>query len=187
MQDSQPTTAATVLPHQQASESLITLYHTPVKDVARTFARYQNVAWRLGGDHTGPGLEAIAPATILAGDDGWIIHSGGRAPQLLLPAVGSLSGRPLLLRAEITAPQDTELRVYYHRASQADYSLTRYVGSAISAGHNVVYLSIDVPDLGGRLRFDPGRRPGDYYLHGLELRTPEPEPKGDIEDMPSTD
>ena len=187
MQDTQPITAATALPNQQASESLITLYHTPAKDLARVFAHYKNVAWRLGGDHTGPGLEAIAPATVLASDDGWMIRSGGKAPQLLLPAIGSLSGRPLLLRAEITAPQETELRVYYCRASQADYSLTRYVGSALSAGHNVVYLSIDVPDLGGRLRFDPGRCTGQFCLHGLELRTPEPEPKCDIEDMPSTD
>ena len=61
------------------------------------------------------------------------------------------------------------------------------MGSALSAGHNVVYLCIDVPDMAGRLRFDPGQCAGPFCLHGLELRTPEPELKGDIEDMPSTD
>jgi hypothetical protein len=187
MQDTTPTTATTALPYPPASQSLITLYHSPPKDLAGIFARYKNVVWRLGEDHSGPGMEAIAPSTILASEDGWIIRSSGRAPQLLLPAIASLSGRPLMLRAEITAPQDTELRVYYCRASQADYSLTRYAGGTLSAGHNVVYLNVDVPDLSGRLRFDPGRCAGEFYLHGLELRTPEPAPKGDIEDMPSTD
>ena len=97
MQDTPPTTATTTLPYQPASQSLITLYHSPAKDLAGIFARYQNVVWRLGEDHSGPGMEAIAPTTILASEDGWIIRSSGRAPQLLLPAIASLSGRPLML------------------------------------------------------------------------------------------
>ena len=119
MQDTQPITPATTLPNQQASQSLITLYHTPVKDLAGLL-RYKNVAWRMGGDHAGPGLEAVAPATLLVSEEGWTIRSGGKAPQLLLPPIGSLLGRPLMLRAEITAPQQTELRVYYCRGSQKE-------------------------------------------------------------------
>jgi hypothetical protein len=183
MQDTQSTT----LLDQQASQSLMTLYHTPAKDLARIFAGYKNVAWRLDTNHVSPGLEATAPATIAASEDGWMIGSGGKTPQLLLPAIDSLAGRPLMLRVEITSPQETELRVYYRRGSQSDYTLTRYVASPLSAGHNVVYLSIDVPDLAGRLRFEPGRSAEPFCLHGLELRTPEPELKCDFEDMPSTD
>jgi hypothetical protein len=187
MQDTQFASNEFTLPNNQASQSLITLYHSPPKDLARAFAHCQTTVWGTSSDRAGPALEAIAPTTIVDSKNGWLIDAHGKPPQLRLPALAALSGRSLILRVEITAPHETELRVYYGRTSQADGTLTRHVGSLLSAGHNVVYLSIDVPDRVGRLRFEPGRCAGQFCLHGFELRAADPEPKCDIEDMPSTD
>ena len=187
MQNTQFASDEFTSPENQASQSLITLFHSPTGDLARAFARCPATVWDLRSEDAGPALEAIAPTTIVDSHHGWLIHSHGKNPQLLLPPIAALSGRSLILRVEIAAPQETELRVYYRRASQSEGAPERSVGSLLSAGHNVVYLSIDVPDLVGRLWFEPGRCAGQFCLHGFEFRAVDPEPKCDIEYMPSTD
>ena len=123
----------------------------------------------------------------MASDDGWVIRSSGKAPQLLLPALDRCQADRCCCGWKLQRPRRRNCGFTIAGRRKGITRSRSSTGSLLSAGRNVLYLSIDVPDLAGRLRLEPGRCPGQFVLHGLELRTPQPEPKYDFEDMPSTD
>jgi alginate O-acetyltransferase complex protein AlgJ len=98
------------------------------------------------------------------------LHSTGEDPNVQLPYFSCPSDKLLVVRMDITTKQDTVLQIYYMTSSSPQYSEAMSVKEPIHKGRNIIYIPLKQQDLFGRLRLDPGKLPGDYLIHSIEIR-----------------
>jgi hypothetical protein len=119
---------------------------------------------------TAAGIEGNAQVQLAPGPDGLVVRASGDDPCLFLPAFAHDAGNTLLVRVDLTSPADTVLDLFYETRKASGYSAERVVSQPLHKGRNMVYLKLTDPSLSGRLRLDPGAVPGEYVLHGIEVR-----------------
>ncbi|MGD9973728.1 MAG: hypothetical protein AB7S77_11775 [Desulfatirhabdiaceae bacterium] len=101
---------------------------------------------------------------------GLILKSAGEDPQLLLPDCIPDSARSLFIKIQITSPTNTELQIFYRTPDAMLYSEKKSVIQSLKQGFNIIHLYIPERDYLGPLRLDPGKQPGTYVLHSMEIR-----------------
>ncbi|MFZ3044430.1 MAG: hypothetical protein WA151_00830 [Desulfatirhabdiaceae bacterium] len=107
---------------------------------------------------------------VVSGNYDLMVKSTGDDPQLLLPDCIPVSARSLYIKIEITSPSHTEFQIFYRTGNELKYSETKSVSKTLKQGYNELYLQIPARDYHGPLRIDPGKTPGDYVLHSMEIR-----------------
>jgi hypothetical protein len=152
------------------------------------FQQSRAICWALCGDDRS-GLEPFAPVSLAGSAEGLCVESGQESPRVLLPALAEsvARGEPLVLRIDLTAPAETEVRVCHHQCCEPGPRAKRSATRRVRAGRSQVFLRIDAPGSAGRLRLELGTAPGRYLLHALELRIVDLKPKCDQDSMPATD
>jgi len=127
---------------------------------------------RLSLPHPGPasGIVGNSQVTMVPGSEGLVLQASGDDPNLVLPAFAFDPHSSLVVRVELTSPAETVLELFYETSQAPGYSGDRKIVHDIHKGRNVVYLTLKEAALAGRLRLDPGTVPGEYVLHGLEVR-----------------
>jgi hypothetical protein len=103
--------------------------------------------------------------------DGFFMETSHRKARLELPKVKVPSAPRSVIRIDITSPEETILEVEYHSKKENDFRGAQTREIAVEKGRNVVYLGIPNLDFSGRLRLRPGKKPGAYILHHLEIRS----------------
>ena len=98
------------------------------------------------------------------------LHSTGDDPVVQLPSFSYPADKQLVIKIDMTAQQDTLLQLYYMTSDSPQYSESKSIRQAIHKGKNVIYLTLKQRDLYGNLRLDPGKLPGKYLIHSIEIR-----------------
>ncbi|HSO67322.1 MAG TPA: hypothetical protein VLP30_05645, partial [Desulfatirhabdiaceae bacterium] len=107
---------------------------------------------------------------MVSNQSGLVLKSTGEDPQLMLPDCIPDSARSLFLKIRITSPSDTALQIFYRTRGETRFSEAHSVKKAMEKGYNELYLQIPATDYAGPLRIDPGKTPGNYILHSIEVR-----------------
>jgi len=107
-----------------------------------------------------------------AGDNtsGLRLRSSGEDPCVELPSFSYPANSQLVIKIDMTSEEDTTLQVYYMTSDSRQYSESLSISRSIKKGRNVLFIPLMRTDLHGRLRLDPGKAPGDYVLHSVEIR-----------------
>ena len=113
----------------------------------------------------------IKQMKVAASSEGIILNTSHRKARLELPELEVPKTVRSVVRVEITCPQETFLRIEYHSRKYNDYSEYKLREVSVAAGRNIVYIGIPNLDFSGRLRLRPGKKPGRYILHHLEVRS----------------
>ena len=117
-------------------------------------------------------IKALQQATLRVQGDTISLQATGIDPSVLLPEIPFNGGGSI--RLDITAPRNTNAQFFYLAAGQTTYDEKHSVVQPLKAGRNTVYFQLPDDIAAGQLRFDPGDAPGDYVIHGLEIRGPRP-------------
>lgn len=114
-------------------------------------------------------IEFIDP--VFGTDDSLALQATGNDPNIILPVLNYSRDGYTVLKIDITCPEDAEfLQVFYLTTEKKKYTEGQQVKHKIKKGRNVVYLEIPKTNLTDRLRLDPGRVPGQYLIHEIEIR-----------------
>ena len=89
-------------------------------------------------------------------------------PIIYLPKTTDLYNNPVI-NLEITVPQDTVVQVFYKTSSFSRYKEEQCVSVGVPAGRHSIEFNIHAQKVVGRLRLDPGNRPGLYRIHHVEF------------------
>jgi hypothetical protein len=106
----------------------------------------------------------------VSNQSGLVFKSTGEDPQLMLPDCIPDSARSLFLKIRITSPSDTVLQIFYRTRGETRFIEAHSVKKAMEKGYNELVLQIPATDYAGPLRIDPGKTPGNYILHSMEIR-----------------
>jgi hypothetical protein len=98
------------------------------------------------------------------------LRARGEDPGVELPEVPHASDMRLILKIDITSPEATMLQLYYKTSSDRHYSESKSRWRSLYKGRNIVFIALPREKLLGRLRLDPGKQPGDYLIHSIEMR-----------------
>jgi glycosyltransferase involved in cell wall biosynthesis len=130
-------------------------------------------------------LHPSGDAELEVHDSGLLVRAKGEDPMLILPPLILPPGSPIHLVLEITSPAATDVQLFWATATAPDYSEIQSVRARIKIGRQIVALSTPPADFAGRLRLDPGRRPGVYQIHRLEVRAADSDAEGPMtSDLP---
>jgi glycosyltransferase involved in cell wall biosynthesis len=99
-----------------------------------------------------------------------ILHSSGEDPWVGLPEIVRPADCNLLLRVDMICPADTILQVFYKTTDCPGYSEAMSISKSVKTGRNVMIIPLNQPDICGALRLDPGKIPGEFVIHAIELR-----------------
>ena|GEM_PF-918545 len=102
--------------------------------------------------------------------DALALLATGDDPGVKLPELSYTLGTRLAMRIDITSPDDTTLQVYYMTSPDRQYSESKSIERFLYKGRNLLFITIPQEDLFGQLRLDPGKLPGDYIIHSIEIR-----------------
>jgi hypothetical protein len=106
-----------------------------------------------------------------ASEEGVFLEATGSKPYLLLPDIDRGRHDRVAGRIDITPPGDTTIVLYYKTLEQDYYFSPQRISSEIGPGRSVFYFDLSGLDHIGRIRLDPGRRPGIYHVHEITIRT----------------
>lgn len=125
----------------------------------------------LSSDRLGPLHQVIVSTRERNGETELILHSSGEDPWVGFPEILQPPDRNLALKVDMACPADTILQVFYKTADSPSYSEAMSVSRTVKTGRNVVIIPLKQTDICGPLRFDPGKMPGEYIIHSIELRS----------------
>ncbi len=109
-------------------------------------------------------------------DDGLHIEAVGTDPILHMPYfTKKVRNRIyLLVKISITVPATTNLELFYgiidSNGDNLPFDSERRIDYPLEKGKHTIYLEINSDGIINRLRLDPGKIPGKYILHELEVR-----------------
>lgn len=115
------------------------------------------------------GLTALNQVALTPQPNECVIVSSGNDPSVGLPGLTVAPPIQFAVRAELTAPADTLVEVYYTTSAVPTFTPEHVVSVPVKAGKSVILFEINDPLFAGGLRFDPGQVPGQYILHNLEF------------------
>jgi len=94
------------------------------------------------------------------------------AVQLSLPAIEQVRALCPIIELDITAPEQTRIRVWWERASKADPGehLRPYISGRVEGGRQKVYFPLKDPEIVGPLRLDIAPSGRAYHIHRIEAR-----------------
>ncbi|GEM_PF-442731 len=107
---------------------------------------------------------------MVSDNSGLILKSAGEDLQLLLPDCIPDSARSLFIKIQISSPTNTDLQFFYRTQNEKVFCEKKSVVKSLKQGLNEIYLYIPERDYVGPLRLDPGKQPGTYILHFMEIR-----------------
>jgi glycosyltransferase involved in cell wall biosynthesis len=98
------------------------------------------------------------------------LHASGEDPCVELPIFSFPARTQLIMKVDITSQTDTIFQIYYKEKGAIQYSESMSITRPISKGRNELCIPLPHNNLHGNLRVDPGKTPGDYLLHSIEIR-----------------
>lgn len=98
------------------------------------------------------------------------LHDKGDGPSVLLPRIQPPGAKQLVVRVEMTVPQEVDAVLFWKNAAAEDYSDKNRAVCHVDIGRHVVYFAVPASGLVDRLRLDPGNARGDYDIHSIEIR-----------------
>jgi hypothetical protein len=101
--------------------------------------------------------------------DGIALRAGGDVPFALLPEFEWSPDALHLVYAEVSAPADTDMKVFFRVAGESQYLEKHSVRCSLKPGRNAVLVVLDQPGLEGPLRLAPGSHLGHYILHSIQV------------------
>ena len=116
------------------------------------------------------GMEALHQVLFLPREDGLVLRSQGNDPHFALPLFQFSPKKQLMIKIDITSPEDTIIQLYYTTKSSPNYNEKQRIKIRISKGNNVVFIKLPMRDYTGRFRLDPGKMVGQYLLRSIEVR-----------------
>ncbi len=144
---------------------------TMQEHLAAVFAR--SVPVHLGQDRFHyDDLQPVHESSIRATDHGYRILTTGPSPHILLPMirVSDLEMGQYIMKFELEVPENTVGGVYYRYPGDDHYGEPNHVRLKLEKGMNTFFVKLDAEFFHDRLKFVPGRIPGEYLLKGYELR-----------------
>jgi hypothetical protein len=95
-------------------------------------------------------------------------RSIGQLPSLLLPEVRWPSDATIIGWIDFSVPANTNAQLFYMSGPLTDYAQEASIVQFVERGRNLFIVDLTA-SLTGRLRFDPGKVPGDYEIHAIRL------------------
>jgi glycosyltransferase involved in cell wall biosynthesis len=117
-------------------------------------------------------LTAAGDAEVITANGELTVTANGPDPILFVPPFASPKPpSPLHLIIDMVASTETEAQLYWTTAEWPGYAETRSAFAPITTGEHTILLSTPPIKLQGQLRFDPGRKPGQYQIRKIEVWT----------------
>jgi len=113
-------------------------------------------------------IKAARDAQLGPDANGLSVKATGADPELLLPEF-ALTGNSII-KIVMVSPAATTLQAFYKTQGQIDYDEAHTESQPLKAGENTIYLELQVHEVAGALRLDPGSIPGDYLFKEIEVR-----------------
>lgn len=97
----------------------------------------------------------------------------GDDPQFFLPEINNcvVSSPRIVLRIEMNSSVDTIAQVFYQSELIPYYTESQSDIQEVRKGKNILYFRIPLKDLIGHIRFDSGKKQGEYQIQSLVIRT----------------
>lgn len=125
---------------------------------------------QLGQDRSLPEGSNLHQMEIVNGADGLMLNALGSDPFVGLSHAPSSGNRRLLAEIIITAPENTQLQLFYTLPGQDFYTPAQALSFDLNKGHNRLLTRLPKDAGGTKIRLDPGQLPGKYILHSLLIK-----------------
>lgn len=125
---------------------------------------------RLDAENAFAGVAEMANVKLNRTRNGLELTASTVDPQLLLPAIDATAAKMWSIHIRITSPGATTLQMFYTTKRKPDFEETHSVRKPLQKGDNDIEVQFGDPDLGSRVRLDPGELPGNYIVQLIELR-----------------
>ncbi len=99
-----------------------------------------------------------------------LLLAKGNDPFVIIPLQLKGQNQELIVHLKLTSPHNTVLQLYYSTTSSPDFSESRAVKKIIKKGYNDLLFRLPHPDINGKIRLDPAKLPGKYYLHSFLIK-----------------
>ena len=139
--------------------------HGERRSLEERFEASETVVWTLGSGSVS-GLLATG-MDILPHPAGRFL-SFGDGPSLLLPEVRWPPNGSIIGWIDFSVPENTTAQLFYMSGPLNDYAQEASIVQSVKRGRNIFIVNL-MANLTGRLRFDPGKVPGDYEIHAIRL------------------
>lgn len=137
----------------------------------RLFERSSEVRLRLG--NPGPAEKDLVPVekmVLQRQTEGVLLRSLEPWAAVRLRSFSLTGASHLVLRVEVTSPAQSQIMVAYATEDHPGYTLMHTVNHYLEPGRNKVFMAIPGEKLTGSLLLRLGYGPGEYVLHGMEVR-----------------
>ena len=140
-------------PAEPSQEELAATFSTLSGLVAE--ARTEDV-WRRFG---------VKRASVSVVENRLMVNATGDDAALILPPFAA--GKAFMLQVILNSPVDTRAQLFHLVKGQTKYRDGQSQIAPLKAGRNVIYFSVNAPDVIDPLRFDPSAAPGEYTIERM--------------------
>jgi hypothetical protein len=127
------------------------------------------LAYSISTDSNQNLLQPLLNVSVHAFAGGLRVVSTGDSPRTVTQSLDLRNGGLYFLLLDANLDHDDVGQVFYGRRSQ-DFSEEDSTSFVLFKGRNVVGIPLSSPETLQRIRFDPGRRPGNYILAGFSIK-----------------
>jgi hypothetical protein len=114
-------------------------------------------------------LQALQQVSVVTSSVGLRIISSGYSPRTVTPHLDLRTEGLYVLLIDVSLDHDEGGRVFYGRSDQ-DFSADDSTAVSLFKGRNLIGIPLPSAGTLERIRFDPGHRPGSYFLAGFSIK-----------------
>jgi glycosyltransferase involved in cell wall biosynthesis len=137
----------------------------------RLFERSSEVRWRLGNPR--PAEKELVPVekvVLQRQKEGVLLRCSEPRASVRLPSFPLTGASHLALKVDVTSPAQSLMTIAYATEDHPEYTLLHTANHYLEPGRNTVFMAIPAEKLKGSLLLQLEYGPGEYVLHGLEVR-----------------
>ena len=165
---------------QRLFDSLVDLFGSPVRaipgplteriwKIVHSLDAKGRLAYSISTDSSQNLLQPLLNVSVHAFAGGLRVVSSRDSPRTVTQSLDLRNGGLFFLLVDVNLDHDDVGQVFYGRRSQ-DFSEEDSTSFVLFEGRNVVGIPLSSPETLQRIRFDPGRRRGNYILAGFSIK-----------------
>ena len=102
--------------------------------------------------------------------DGLRLRSQSNYPTLIFQFDAGQRTSPLVINIKLSSQQRTDMILYYTSESDMAFSALQSITRPVRPGLNEMIFRLPTPNPGGKIKFHPGAKKGEYILHSFTVK-----------------
>ncbi len=163
----------------------LTALRDPTRDLLRNNLRRNQTIANLNSNHLTADLDLEREAVRISPNalefnkqitdvridgDALSFEATGRDPHLFLPVLKNKSGGLIIVSIDLEVPVETQLEVYYHTRKHRKYDRSHLRNHVAKLGRKTLKVPLPADADSGRIRIDPGHKPGRYTIYSIDVQ-----------------